>query len=194
MKETYTILKYLQRRIMVPIAVTASLISVFAFASELFPKNMLSVAVGVMASALGAILAFSMAEALRFVRSKQTIFVSYTHADTKFVNILIDMMSDLNVRFLVDRFELKVGDNIKTAVDSMIDAADSIIFVVSKTSTESNWAQKELEQAITRKKKILPVVLDRDAIPEPLSGLYYADFSENPEIGFEQLRKTLGRR
>ena len=164
----------------------------FGLLTELLPKDSLSFAVGIVASVIGAVIAYSMAETLRFVRSKKIIFVSYTHSDSDFVNELIEKLSDLNVRFLVDRLELKVGDNIKSAVDNMIDSSDSIIFVVSKSSTESNWAQKELEQALSRKKKLLPVVLDRDAIPEPLSGLYYADFSESPEVGFEQLRKTLG--
>lgn len=193
MKEKRRISNYLQR-LMVPIAAVASLASLSAFAAELLPKDSQALAIGVFASVLGALLAYSMAEAFRSIRSKQTVFVSYTHADSDFINVLIDQLSDLNVRFLVDRIELKVGDNIKSAVDSMIDAADSIIFVVSDSSARSNWAQKELEQALSRKKKILPVVLNKEAIPETLSGLYYADFSESPDMGLEQLRKTLGRK
>ena len=76
----------------------------------------------------------------------------------------------------------------------MIEASDFIIFIVSKSSANSAWAQKELEQAISSKKKILPVVLDKDCIPEILSGLYYADLSDGFEVGLEQLRKTLASR
>ena len=189
----YKAILYMQKRLMIPLAVAASLLSVTAFLAVILPKDSMSFAIGIVASVLGAVIAYSMAEALNYVRSKQVIFVSYTHADSEFVNQLINELSDLNVRFLVDRLELKVGDNIKSAVDSMIDRADSIIFVVSKSSAESNWARKELEQALSRKKRLLPVVLDREVIPEPLSGLYYADFSESSEIGFGQLRKTLAK-
>ena len=103
---------------------------------------------------------------------------------------LVRELSDLNIQFLVDQLELKVGDDIKGAVDNMIDSADSIIFVISKHSAASNWAKKELDQAFFRKKKILPIVLDKEAVPEILSGVYYADLTEDPKAGFEQLRRS----
>ena len=40
---------------------------------------------------------------------------------------LVRELSDLNIQFLVDQLELKVGDDIKGAVDNMIDSADSTI-------------------------------------------------------------------
>ncbi len=195
MKELYKFVYILlQKRLILLLAITASLASLFVFLSELIPKNVLALAGGIVASFVGATIAFSMAEILRFIRSKRTVFVSYTHADSDFVTELIRELSDLNIRFLVGRLELRVGDNIKSAVDNMIDAADCIIFVVSKDAIKSNWTKKELEQAISRKKKIFPVVRDKEAIPDTLSGIYFADFTEFREVGLQQLRKTLSRK
>lgn len=183
-----------KKELIVALALAASLVSLFSLMVVLLPKDAFAVAGGVVTSVGGAVIAYLVIRSLKFIRSKKTIFVSYTHADSEFVNQLIEELSDLNVRFLVDRIELHVGDDIKTAVDSMIDAADSIIFVVSMASSDSKWSKNELEQAMSRKKKILPVVLNADAIPIALSGLYYADFSTERAVGFAQLRKTLGRK
>ena len=78
MKELHKIIYILQKRAIVPIALAASLVSIFALLSELLPKDIVPIAGGVAASIIGAAIAFSMAEVLRLIRSKK-IFLYRIH-------------------------------------------------------------------------------------------------------------------
>ena len=91
---------------------------------------------------------------------------------------------------LIDRLELRVGDNIKQAVDRMIDRCDYVIYVSSENTKNSSWSNKEIEQAVKRDKKVLPVVLSDGTLPEILNGVYYADFTETYEHGISALERT----
>ena len=186
--------RILQKGTLVLLATLATIYSLSTFIKELIPLKSFVLLGGIIASAFGAVIAYIIIVSINRIRLKKTVFVSYTHQDMKFVNQLLDQLSDLNIRFLVDRVELNVGDDIQSRVSGMIESADSIIYVVSKSSSTSAWSQKELDRAISRKKKILPVVIDKDAMPEALSGLYYADFTQESDVGFAQLRKTLQRK
>lgn len=191
MKDKLTNTRLVTKELGLWIAIGASLASISAFVSQIVTSDFTMYLGGVVGAVGGAGLAVTVILSWKLLRPKKTIFVSYAHADVEFIDQLLRHLSDLNVKFLVDRLELKVGDNIKDAVDNLIDAADSIIFVISKSSSVSDWSKKELEQAVSRKKKILPIVLDIDSIPDELSGLFYADFTREHDVGFAQLRKAM---
>ena len=150
---------------------------------------------GLVASVAGATLAYAMARAYKLAsRNLPAVFISYSHQDSQFAEKLAKALEAIDVEPIVDRLELTVGDDIRSAVDEMIDRSDYFLYVISKNSANSNWAKKEIEQATKRDKRILPVVLDVDAVPESLSGVYYADFTGDFESGIAQLEKTLQRR
>ena len=123
-------------------------------------------------------------------RSKPRVFISYSHQDLEFVNKLKNDLENIGVVPLIDKLELRVGDNIKQAVDRMIDRCDYVIYVSSENTKNSSWSNKEIEQAFERDKKILPVVLSDGTLPEILNGVYYADFTGNYEHGISALERT----
>lgn len=174
-------------------AVIGSVASIAAFAIPLLDKAVLPLAGGVIASLIGALITFAGAETVRLLRNRPTIFISYTHADAEFVAELVTDLRRMHTQPIVDRLEMRVGEDIRTAVDNMIDKADYFLFVASENSAKSDWAKKELEQALVRKKHVLPVVLNREGVPESLSGIFYADFSKEYEKGLAQLEKSIRR-
>ncbi|MCP5528506.1 MAG: toll/interleukin-1 receptor domain-containing protein [Verrucomicrobiales bacterium] len=187
--------KYFARNISLlapALAAAASIVAMSTFfLKDLAPSSTLPILTGVLASLLGAVFAYAFAKAYKLAsRRPPAVFISYSHKDTEFADQLADALKKIDVEPIVDRLELKVGDDIRAAVDEMIDRSDYFLFVISKNSANSNWAKKEIEQATKRDKRILPVVLDAEAIPEPLSGMYYADFTGDFEGGIAQLRKT----
>jgi hypothetical protein len=174
----------------------AVMVSLIAFAvtyiSDFTSGPSYAFVTGLVASLMGAFLAFFFARALKFASRKEpVVFISYAHKDADFVRKLVDELQKMDVCPLFDQFELKVGDDIRIAVDNMIDRSDYFAFIISTNSVESSWAKKEIEQAMKRDKRILPVVIDLNSVPEELSGIYYADFSKDFETGMAQLRKTL---
>jgi hypothetical protein len=188
------------RRFIVPLAMVASMASIlgllFFFYKDIAYRetNLFPILAGVLASLIGVTVSVGMAWAWLQVRSRRTVFVSYTHQDTEFVMKLAEDLKRMNLEPLIDRLELKVGDNIRQAVDEMIDKSDYFLFVISESSMKSDWAKKELEQAVSRKKKVLPVVLHTPSVPKEISGVFYANFSEGYETGIDQLQKTFRAR
>lgn len=150
---------------------------------------------GSLASVVGGAIAYALAMAYKAAsREVPAVFISYSHEDAEFAGKVSKALAELDVEPILDRLELKVGDDIKAAVDEMIGRSDYFLFIISGNSANSDWAKKEMEQAIEREKRILPVVLDAEAIPEPLSGIYYADFTGEFEAGVDQLKRTLLRK
>ena len=150
------------------------------------------VALGIAGSATGAVAAAYFFH-LRRVASRPRVFISYAHKDNEFAVKLADDLRKFDVEPIIDRLELKVGDDIRSAVDDMIDRSEYFIVIISDASKASSWAQKEIEQATKRGKRILPVVLNPCSIPSDLSGVFYADFSKDYEAGLSHLVRTFKR-
>lgn len=187
--------KYVHRNasVITSMAAVAMALSVFLLkvGRDFTSDSAYTLVIGMTASLMGAFLAFFFARAIRFAtKDEPKVFISYTHKDAEFVRKLVEGLEEIDVRPLYDQIELKVGDDIRTAVDDMIDRSDYFAFVISKNSAESAWAKKEIEQAAKREKRILPIVLDLASVPEELSGIYYADFSGDFDAGMNQLNKT----
>lgn len=193
---THRFYRYFVRKLSLVAPIVAALASVTAM-SSFFLKGVeetraYPLTIGVLASMLGAVVAYALARTYKLAsRHVPAVFISYSHKDAQFAEILAAELERMDVEPIIDRLELKVGDDIRSAVDDMIDRSEYFLFVISRNSAASDWAKKEIEQAIKRDKRILPVVLDVGSIPEQLSGMYYADFTEDIEGGLAQLKKTL---
>jgi len=180
----------------VPLAMAAPMVSIVALFFFFYEKTAWgSILGGALASVIGGILAVAAGLSLRWMRTRRiVVFVSYTHQDADFVMKLGEDLKRIGLEPLVGRLELKVGDDIRRAVDAMIDRSDYFLFVISESSIKSDWAKKELEQAMARKKKVLPVLLQNASVPQVLSEVFYADFSKEYATGIKQLQKTFGSR
>ena len=185
--------KYFMRNISLVAPAVAALASIAAMSYfVLETSKALPLVSGTLASVVGGAIAYALAMAYKAAsREVPAVFISYSHGDAEFAGKVSKALADLDVEPILDRLELKVGDDIRAAVDEMIDRSDYFLFIISGNSANSDWAKKEMEQAIKREKRILPVVLDAEAIPEPLSGIYYADFTGDFEAGIDQLKRTL---
>ena len=173
------------------IAIVASVASVASLAYAL-KANIGPVLTGVLAAGLGAVASVAAGFMFhRLQRRKPRVFISYAHADSDFASVIADRLKQMGAEPVIDRLVLRVGDSVQGAVDRMIDSSDYFLFVVSSASKNSNWAQKEVQQALSRGKRVLPVVLDTGSIPKELSGIFYADFTKDKTKGFAELERTV---
>jgi uncharacterized protein YjbI with pentapeptide repeats len=130
---------------------------------------------------------------LRATRALQIspLFISYSHADTKFVDKIGDCLTQKGIRYWRDKHEMKAG-RIETQIDRAIQQNPTVLLVLSKNSLNSDWVEHEVRTARDLAKKLkrdvlCPVALDEtwvkespwpERIMEQLMEYYVVDFAE----------------
>lgn len=113
-----------------------------------------------------------------------TVFISHSQTDKPFVRKLASDLSANGIRVWVDETEIQIGDSLLEKISSAISEADYIIVILSKSSVQSTWVQKEIQVAMSQEIKgktrvILPVVIDDDIeLPSFFQGKLYLDLSD----------------
>src|SRR2546422_10400302 len=102
---------------------------------------------------------------------KPTVFISYSHSDSKFVDQLADKLKASGVDVWIDKWMIKVGDSITGKINEGIGASDFLIVILSHTSVNSQWVREELNVATIRNIEqekhafILPVLFQECELP-----------------------------
>ena len=99
-----------------------------------------------------------------------SIFISYSHKDSDFVDKLGTALVLNQIRVYIDRWEMNVGDSITERVSSAITEASFLIVVLSKHSVESPWCKREINTGLMlelekRRVVVLPILLEDCGIP-----------------------------
>jgi len=126
------------------------------------------------------------------------IFISYSHADTEFVEDLAKNLVAARHNVWIDRWELKVGDSLHQNIQKALNDASAILLILSRTSVESNWVRQELTAGLVRELEenrtlVLPCVIDDCEIPLFLRDKVRADFRADPDTAFALVDRSLGR-
>lgn len=182
-------IKELYRALPVALAVVASLVSVIAFLFQFNSVEYLPIFVGIFGSLVGALISYTYAK-MKMVLSAPSVFISYTKKDSEFAHRIAEQIERFPVKVLIDTKEFKVGDKISDRIENLVEQCDFFAFVVSDSSLESRWANEELKEALAKKKKVLPLVLQPTALPDALKNVVYADFSQSFDDGIVKLRRT----
>lgn len=103
---------------------------------------------------------------LRATRAFQIspLFISYSHGDTAFVDILENRLIAKGIRFWRDIHDMTSG-KIETQIDYAIKQNPIVLLVLSKNSLKSDWVQHEVRKAREVEKEIgrdtiCPIALD----------------------------------
>jgi formylglycine-generating enzyme required for sulfatase activity len=128
---------------------------------------------------------------------KPTVFISYSHADSHFVDNLAKRLKSTGVDVWIDKWKIKVGDSITGKIDEGIGASDYLIIVLSRSSIKSKWVREELNTALVRNVEvekgafILPVLKEDCEIPSLLQHRKYANYKDDPERGFREIIEVI---
>jgi uncharacterized protein YjbI with pentapeptide repeats len=92
------------------------------------------------------------------------VFISYSHADSRFVDKLEEALCNEGTTVWRDVHDLVAGPLERQVFDA-IRFNDVVLLVLSESSVKSDWVEAELEKALQREKKegrdiLLPVALD----------------------------------
>lgn len=125
------------------------------------------------------------------------VFLSYSHQDQKYADLLNKHLSDSGHEVWQDKINLKVGDNLIEKVNSSIKEAQALIVIVSKNSLRSKWVMHEftalaLGDLSSENRRVIPVLIDSSPVPSYLSKYVYVDLTKGIEQGIDSLIGALG--
>ncbi len=96
------------------------------------------------------------------------IFVSYSHADSKLVGMVLKRIEKEKFRFWYDD-TMEIGEDFRHELQTKIENCSAFLLFVSPTSMQSKYCGMEIITAFKNNKKIYPVYLDDNTeIPGPL--------------------------
>lgn len=126
------------------------------------------------------------------------VFISYSHSDKDFVDVLAAHLIKAKAHVWVDRWELHVGDSLIARIQKAIQEASALIVVLSNASVKSEWCKKELNAGLVRELEekrviVLPLFLEECEIPLFLREKMYADFRTNFDDGIGQVLEAIAK-
>lgn len=107
-----------------------------------------------------------------------SVFISYSHDDKPLAQELAAALEAQGVDVWIDERELRVGDSIIERVATAVAETDFFIALVSESSRDSQWCQKELHLAISGELKregvvVLPLRVGDVEMPATLADVLY---------------------
>jgi hypothetical protein len=128
-------------------------------------------------------------------RGAAHVFLAYARADRAFAERLREAFGEAGEETLVD-WDILPSEEFGDYVRAAVEAADTFVYVISPSSAESDLCRRELEHALSRNKRIVPVLL-RQAEgwrpPEQLRSERWIRFTEKDDfrVAFRTLREAI---
>lgn len=128
----------------------------------------------------------------------ESVFISYSHADRNFVDLLTSRLQADNIGYWRDEKDLLVGDVVDKAISDGIQRNTLFLVVLTPSSIKSKWVSRELDEAaheaVENQKIILPVVaegLGVAEVPARIRRVKCAVFSGDFESAYAILRRSI---
>ncbi len=122
-----------------------------------------------------------------------SIFISYSSVDRTSAEAIAVLLSKSYDHVWYDR-NLTGGEEWWQKILQKIAVCSCFIFLVSREATESEFCQKELAEALSLNKRIIPVIIRTGTVPEELSQLQTINMSNGITIdGLNQLYAAIIR-
>jgi hypothetical protein len=123
--------------------------------------------------------------------SSDTVFISHSHNDADFAELLKLKLEKENINAWLDNERLKIGQNWREEIDEGIKTAKAIIVIVSPDSKESEYVTYEWAYAWGNGKKIFPIMLKKTQLHPRLESLQYLDFTNRIARPWEDLIESI---
>lgn len=118
--------------------------------------------------------------------SKQTIFISYAHANSEAVLEVIKKLTHAGLTVWYDAF-IKPGSDWDESIENAIRSSDIILVFLSKAANDSKNVKQEYSFAIDENKTIIPIFLESVEAPFRLRLNQSFDFTKNKNLAIENL-------
>ena len=123
----------------------------------------------------------------------QKVFISYSRKDIDFVRKLAGDLEKAGYDVWWDITDLQGGDDWVNTIPQAISSSQYVIVVLTPASIDSEWVRKEYTQALSLRRKIIPLMLVPCSVPFALNTLNFVNFSSGEyEDNFKKLLLPLG--
>jgi|GEM_PF-1360872 len=128
-----------------------------------------------------------------------SVFVSHASQDARIASRVAMGLKAFDYETWYDDWELLPGDSIVDRVEAAIAASDVLLVLLSKSSVNSKWVQRELSAGLSRQLSgkgvmVIPVLVEDCQIPDALADTKRVDLRGDFERGFRQLADALAAR
>ena len=122
------------------------------------------------------------------------LFISYSRKDINFARRLAGDLEKAGYVVWWDITDLRGGDDWVRVIPEAIETSDFFIVVLSPHATASEWVRKEYTQALSLRKRIIPIMLEQTPVPFSLNTINYLDFTSEAAYadGLNALLLALG--
>lgn len=140
------------------------------------------------ASVISEIEKYSPYDFLKKIKQITTIFISYNHKDSEFVNEIVERFQKENIEIIIDANNLKFGDDIQEFIKLSTENTEFTLSIMSRNSLLSPWVLLEtlealMHERVEKKKKYLPVIIDNSVIDRK----FYHEAKSHMEKGIRDL-------
>lgn len=104
--------------------------------------------------------------------------MSYSHSDKQVVRRIARRMDAHGIAVWLDERELRLGTALDPAIRREIENSDILLTVVSRTSVDSKWVEREIDHAADASKAIFAVFIDPELKNSRLEEYLWADASD----------------
>ncbi|HOD81082.1 MAG TPA: toll/interleukin-1 receptor domain-containing protein [Phycisphaerae bacterium] len=103
------------------------------------------------------------------------MFLSYSHHDSDIVQMLADLLTAADRPYFLDRFSIEPGDKWQVVIDDAIETATKVFVFWCFHAADSREVAREYTLAIKMGKKVVPVLLDDQDLPDILGRYRWID-------------------
>jgi hypothetical protein len=123
--------------------------------------------------------------------TERKVFYSYAHNDYPIILIVLESVKDSHDLIFTDRNIIKPGDIWREEIGKAIKKCKCLFLFASYNSINSKEVQMEMHFAISLKKKIIPVLLEKCDLPYEINNIHHIDLTNRSEEQLEVFKQTL---
>ena len=120
------------------------------------------------------------------------IFVSYCRSDSEFALRLVQDLKAAGVNVWLDQLDIAPGMAWDIAVEAALFNCPSMLVILSSVSVSSENVRDEVSFALSKQKRLIPVLYRDCDVPFRLARLQHIDFRTDYARGLERLQNVLG--
>ena len=175
-------------------AVIASITSIIAFMWVILERNT-SGGVGyesitaLLAITVGALMSYYLS--VRLKTRNKTVFIIYSHSDKEIAAEIQNELIKKGIQAIRDEQVVKIGDRINEIIEDSIEDADKVLLLLSKSTENSEWINKEINISSKFQKVILPVMIENSNLPDAFEGIRYSEMQEITDVKITELVKSI---
>src|SRR5450759_327152 len=88
------------------------------------------------------------------------VFISYSRKDIAFARLLHEALTQGKVETWIDWARIPIGEKWWNEISAAISQSDIFLFIISSHSIGSEVCKKEIDQALSHNKRIIPIIVD----------------------------------